>query len=234
MVQADKQRILVVDDDYNLCQLIKSYLVSENFEVLLAYNGQDCLKILKTNTPHLILLDIMLPKIDGWTLCKEIRKISNIPIIMLTARGEQFDKLLGLELGADDYIVKPFDFKELIARVKAILRRYAPQVYQQKQIVYPNLVIDLNQFNVTYRGSVLYLKPKELELLYFLANSPNQVFTRQQLLEEVWGFDYTGGTRTVDVHIDRLRKNFTVENEVWLIKTVWGIGYKFEVRNNRV
>ncbi|GBF10892.1 response regulator transcription factor [Tepidibacillus sp. HK-1] len=234
MNKTNKEKILIVDDDYNLCQLIKSYLVQENFEVAIADNGQAALEKFKEFAPHLVLLDIMLPQLDGWNVCKEIRRVSNIPIVMLTARGEQFDKVLGLELGADDYIVKPFDFRELIARIRAVLRRYAPKGVEVKQIVYPNLMIDINEYHVRLNGEHLKLKPKELELLYFLASHPNQVFTRQQLLEEVWGFDFSGSTRTIDVHVDRLRKKVHDDKEIWQIKTLWGVGYKFEVKKQYV
>lgn len=223
-----QEKILVVDDDYYLCHLVKSYLESEGFKVNIAYNGQEALDVFKEYTPDLVVLDLMIPNIDGWDVCKQIRKVSNIPIVMLTARGESFDKVLGLELGADDYIVKPFDFKEFIARIRAVIRRYSPQSIGNKQIIYPNLIIDLDQFFVKTNGDNIKLKPKEIELVYFLANHPNRVFTRQQLLEDVWGYDYSGSTRTVDVHIDRLRKKLPID-QVWEIKTVWGVGYKFEV-----
>ncbi|WP_084024356.1 response regulator transcription factor [Vulcanibacillus modesticaldus] len=226
-------KILVVDDDYNLTQLIKSYLMPENFEVVVANDGIKALEVFKLTAPNLVLLDIMIPKLDGWEVCKEIRKVSNVPIIMLTAKGEQFDKILGLEIGADDYIVKPFDFRELVARVRAVLRRYSPQGIKTKQIIYPNLVIDLNEFQIRSGDEEVELTRKEMELLYYLASNPNQVFTRQQLLEEIWGFDFTGSTRTVDVHIERLRKKLKAPDS-WQIKTVWGVGYKFEVKSNNV
>ncbi|HOB20778.1 MAG TPA: response regulator transcription factor [Candidatus Atribacteria bacterium] len=223
-------RILVVDDDYNIAQLVKLYLEKEGFTVETQSNGQEAVKAFKSNPPNLVVLDIMLPGMDGWEVCKEIRKISDIPIIMLTAKGETFDKILGLELGADDYVVKPFDPKELTARVKAVLRRHKGLSGDTRQVAYPNLVVDISNYTVTYHTKVMELPPKELELLYFLASNPNKVFTREQLLEQVWGFDFFGDSRTVDVHIKRLREKFNNENDTWRIKTVWSVGYKFEVK----
>lgn len=224
------QRIMVVDDDPHINELVKLYLEKEGYKVECHLNGIDCLKSFQGNPPHLIILDIMLPGLDGWDVCKEIRKTSDIPIIMLTAKGETFDKVLGLELGADDYIVKPFDPKELVARVKAVLRRTNPVKGSDEKIEYPNLSVNLSNYSVTYKGRTLELPPKELELLYFLAAHPNKVFTREQLLEQVWGFDYYGDSRTVDVHIKRLREKLQDSENSWQIKTVWGVGYKFEVK----
>lgn len=226
------QRILVVDDDRNICELIRLYLEKEGFSVSMAHDGQAALTIFKESTPSVVLLDVMLPKMDGFQVCREIRRISNIPIIMLTAKGETFDKVLGLELGADDYMVKPFDNKELVARIKAALRRYDPKDDTEKEIVYPNLVVNLSNYELKINGSQIDIPPKELELLYFLATNPNKVFTREQLLEMVWGFDYFGDSRTVDVHVKRLREKLELagEDQNWQLKTVWGVGYKFEVR----
>lgn len=224
-----KNKILIVDDDYNIADLIRLYLEKEMFEVMTAYNGRSALDAFYTWTPDLVILDIMLPELDGWEVCKQIRKVSSIPVIMLTARGETFDKVLGLELGADDYMVKPFDSKELVARVKAVLRRTTGAGAVREELVYPNLVINKSDYSVICMGKKMEIPPKELELLYFLANNPNQVFTREQLLEKIWGYDFIGDSRTVDVHIKRLREKFTEESGRWEIKTVWGVGYKFEV-----
>ncbi|MBE7049122.1 MAG: response regulator transcription factor [Ruminococcaceae bacterium] len=228
----NNQQVLVVDDDKNICELIRLYLEKEGFTVTLAYNGQSALTLFKENTPSVVLLDVMLPKMDGFQVCREIRRISNIPIIMLTAKGETFDKVLGLELGADDYMVKPFENKELVARIKAVLRRYDPKDDTEKEVVYPNLVINLSNYELKINGKQVDIPPKELELLYFLATNPNKVFTREQLLETVWGFDYFGDSRTVDVHVKRLREKLELagEGQSWQLKTVWGVGYKFEVR----
>ena len=227
-------KILVVDDDRNICELLKLYLENEGYSVFVANDGQQAVEMFQAKSPELVLLDIMLPKMDGWQVCREIRKVSNAPIIMLTAKGETFDKVLGLELGADDYMIKPFDSKELVARVRAVLRRF--QVKQpvvssnEKCVNYPDLTINLTNYAVTYMGHQVDMPPKELELLYFLASSPNQVFTREQLLDHIWGYEYIGDTRTVDVHIKRLREKIK-DNPHWAIATVWGIGYKFEVKN---
>ncbi len=225
-----KTKVLVVDDDINICELIRLYLEKEGYEVLTVYNGRSGLQTFGESAPHIVILDIMLPVIDGWQVCREIRKISNIPIIMLTAKGETFDKVLGLELGADDYIVKPFEPKELVARVKAVLRRYERKEFDVKEVVFPNLVINKTTYVVKLKGKNLELPPKELELLFFLASNPNKVFTREQLLEHVWGFDFYGDSRTVDVHIKRLREKIDMPDQVWQLKTVWGVGYKFEVK----
>ncbi|HOQ16441.1 MAG TPA: response regulator transcription factor [Defluviitaleaceae bacterium] len=224
-----KQKILIVDDDVHIAELISLYLNKEGYETKEVYSGDKAVKAFLSFAPNLVLLDIMLPEMNGYDVCKEIRKISNIPIVMLTAKGETFDKVLGLELGADDYIVKPFEPKELIARVKAVLRRYEPKEDNSKKIVIPNLTIDLGNYSVIYHGKQMDLPPKELELLYFLASNPNQVFTREQLLDRIWGYDYVGDTRTVDVHIKRIREKFD-EKESWSIKTVWGVGYKFDIQ----
>lgn len=224
-------RVLVVDDDTNIVELIRLYLEKENFDVVTAYNGQSALDAFKAQAPSLVILDLMMPVMDGWQVCREIRRISNIPIIMLTAKGETFDKVLGLELGADDYMVKPFDTKELVARVKAVLRRFeAKDIQTNKELVYPNMTINLTNYELKLAGNTTEIPPKELELLYFLASNPNRVFTREQLLEEVWGFDYFGDSRTVDVHIKRLREKLEGVEGTWQLKTVWGVGYKFEVR----
>lgn len=228
----NNQKVLVVDDDRNICELIRLYLEKEGFTVTLAYDGQAALNLFKESTPSVVLLDVMLPKMDGFQVCREIRRISNIPIIMLTAKGETFDKVLGLELGADDYMVKPFENKELVARIKAVLRRYDPKDDAEKEVVYPNLVINLSNYELKINGNQIDIPPKELELLYFLATNPNKVFTREQLLETVWGFDYFGDSRTVDVHVKRLREKLELagEGQNWQLKTVWGVGYKFEVK----
>ncbi len=226
----NKTKLLVIDDDINICELIRLYMEKEGYEIYTAYNGQKAVEMFRECTPNLVVLDIMLPVMDGWQVCREIRKVSNIPIIMLTAKGETFDKVLGLELGADDYIVKPFDPKELVARVKAVLRRYEHKESDAQEIVYPNLVINKTNYTVKLNGNELEMPPKELDLLFFLASNPNKVFTREQLLEHVWGFDFYGDSRTVDVHVKRLREKIENENQTWQLKTVWGVGYKFEVR----
>jgi len=233
-----KQKILIVDDDENIAELISLYLTKECFETMIVYDGESALSSFETFQPNLILLDLMLPGIDGYQVCREIRTTSSVPIIMLSAKGEVFDKVLGLELGADDYMEKPFDTKELVARVKAVLRRYQPPVQTPASSVteqhgnfveYPDLIVNLTNYSVIYNGHSIELPPKELELLYFLASSPNQVFTREQLLDHIWGYEYIGDTRTVDVHIKRLREKIK-GNDKWALTTVWGIGYKFEVK----
>lgn len=225
-------KVLVVDDDPHIVELIKLYFEKEGFTVVTAGNGRDAVEKFKSETPAIIILDVMMPEMDGWDVCREIRKTSNVPIIMLTAKGETFDKVLGLELGADDYMVKPFETKELIARVKAVLRRSdAKESNATKEINYNNLSINLSNYELKINGKITEIPPKELELLFFLASNPNRVFTREQLLEEVWGFDYFGDSRTVDVHIKRLREKLeNVKDANWQLKTVWGVGYKFEVR----
>ena len=235
---AVKQKILIVDDDTNIAELISLYLTKECYDTYIVYDGEDALEQFNLYSPHLVLLDLMLPGIDGYEVCREIRKTSNTPIIMLSAKGEVFDKVLGLELGADDYIIKPFDAKELVARVKAVLRRFntAPDTSTSaipeqtgNYVTYPDLVINQSNYSVTYYGSNIDMPPKELELFYFLASHPNQVFTREQLLDHIWGYDYIGDTRTVDVHIKRLREKMK-DHSQWKLSTVWGIGYKFEVK----
>ncbi len=224
-------KVLIADDDSHIVELIRLYLEKEGFETAIAYNGAQALKLFKEEAPSIVILDIMMPEMDGWQVCREIRRISNIPIIMLTAKGETFDKVLGLELGADDYMVKPFETKELVARVKAVLRRSeSSDTKTMRELVYPNLTINLSNYELKLSGKIIEVPPKELELLYFLASNPNRVFTREQLLEEVWGFDYFGDSRTVDVHIKRLREKLEGTEGNWQLKTVWGVGYKFEVR----
>ncbi len=230
-----KQKILIVDDDNNIAELISLYLTKECFDCMIVNDGEEAINAFETFKPNLILLDLMLPGIDGYQVCREIRYKSNVPIIMLSAKGEIFDKVLGLELGADDYMIKPFDSKELVARVKAVLRRFepaktAPEKPAGKYVEYPDLIINLTNYSVIYHGANIDMPPKELELLYFLASSPNQVFTREQLLDHIWGYEYIGDTRTVDVHIKRLREKIK-DHESWSISTVWGIGYKFEVKS---
>ncbi|MBR4965334.1 MAG: response regulator transcription factor [Lachnospiraceae bacterium] len=229
-----KQKILIVDDDNNIAELISLYLTKECFETMIVNDGESALVALDTFQPNLILLDIMLPGMDGYQVCREVRTKSTIPIIMLSAKGEIFDKVLGLELGADDYMEKPFDSKELVARAKAVLRRYkligsnnAEAEKSKQTIEYPDLSISLDNYSVIYRGSPIDMPPKELELLYFLASSPKRVFTREQLLDQIWGYEYAGDTRTVDVHIKRLREKIK-DHDSWRIDTVWGVGYKFE------
>ena len=226
-----KTKILLVDDDPNIRQLVNLYLEKEGFEVTMAADGLEAVKQFKLSPPSLILLDIMLPGMDGWQVCREVRKVSNIPIIMLTAKDETFDKVLGLELGADDYVVKPFDPKELIARIKAVIRRYQATDAPDKELAFPGLTVNISHYTVNFMGRELEMPPKELELLYFLASHPGQVFTREQLLEQVWGYDFFGDSRTVDVHVKRLREKLVGGEEMgWNIKTVWGVGYKFEVK----
>ena len=231
---ATKQRILIVDDDNNIAELISLYLIKECFETLIVNDGESVLPAVESFSPNLILLDIMLPGMDGYQVCRELRTKYTIPVIMLSAKGEVFDKVLGLELGADDYIEKPFDSKELVARAKAVLRRYKPsgtttENNDNKCVEYQDLSINLTNYSVTYMGNNVDMPPKELELLYFLAASPNHVFTREQLLDQIWGYEYIGDTRTVDVHIKRLREKIK-DHANWKISTIWGIGYKFEVR----
>ena len=232
---AAKQKILIVDDDNNIAELISLYLTKECYDTEIVNDGESALRAFETSKPNLILLDLMLPGIDGYQVCREIRTKSNVPIIMLSAKGEIFDKVLGLELGADDYILKPFDSKELVARVKAVLRRFQPakpavEASDINCVTYPDLVINLSNYSVLYKGAPVEMPPKELELLYFLASSPNQVFTREQLLDHIWGYEYIGDTRTVDVHVKRLREKLK-DNDSWRLSTVWGIGYKFEVKD---
>lgn len=230
-----KQKILIVDDDNNIAELISLYLTKECFDTMIVNDGESVMPAMETFAPNLILLDLMLPGIDGYQVCREVRAQYSVPIIMLSAKGEVFDKVLGLELGADDYMEKPFDSKELVARAKAVLRRYkssnAPtETSNDKCVEYADLTINLTNYSVIYMGHTVEMPPKELELLYFLASSPNHVFTREQLLDQIWGYEYIGDTRTVDVHIKRLREKIK-DHANWKICTIWGIGYKFEVRN---
>ena len=225
-------KILVVDDDQNICELLRLYLEKEQYTVVTANNGNEALSKFVQESPAVILLDVMMPDLDGWQVCREIRKKSNVPIIMITAKGETFDKVLGLELGADDYVVKPFDTKEIVARIKAVLRRsagVAPQEDQLKEVSYDKLVVNMIKYELKVDGKVVDTPPKELELLFHLASNPNRVYTRDQLLDEVWGFEYYGDSRTVDVHVKRLREKLEGVSSHWTLKTVWGVGYKFEV-----
>lgn len=241
---ATKQKILIVDDDTNIAELISLYLTKECFETYMVEDGEEAIRAFEEFQPNLILLDLMLPGMDGYEVCRTVRKTSSVPIIMLSAKGEIFDKVLGLELGADDYMIKPFDSKELVARVKAVLRRFqpvaesvvaeektnmAPNAQSGDYVAYPDLLINQTNYSVSYLGKSVEMPPKELELLYFLASHPNQVFTREQLLDHIWGYEYVGDTRTVDVHVKRLREKIR-DRENWSIATVWGIGYKFEVK----
>ena len=231
----NKQKILIVDDDNNIAELISLYLTKECYETMIVNDGESAVTAVDTFAPNLILLDLMLPGIDGYQVCREVRMKSQTPIIMLSAKGEIFDKVLGLEMGADDYMEKPFDTKELVARVKAVLRRYkpvasAPQEEGEQKVEYPDISINRTNYSVIYMGEAVDMPPKELELLYFLASSPNHVFTREQLLDQIWGYEYIGDTRTVDVHIKRLREKLG-DHEAWQIATIWGIGYKFETKN---
>ena len=224
-------KVLIVDDDINIAELIRLCLEREGFSTIVAHDGMEAVEKFKSEAPNLVLLDVMMPRVDGWQVCREVRRVSNIPIIMLTAKGDTFDKVLGLELGADDYMVKPFESKELIARIKAVMRRYETKSQEMsKEVVYPNLIINLSNYELKIEGEAIDIPPKELELLFFLCSNPNRVYTREQLLEEVWGFDYFGDSRTVDVHVKRLREKLEGHEKNWQLKTVWGVGYKFEVK----
>ena len=227
------EKILVVDDDSNICELLRLYLAKEGYAVTVAGDGEAALAAYEKEKPDMVLLDVMMPKIDGWETCRRIRKLGDTPVIMLTAKGETFDKVLGLELGADDYIVKPFDTKEVVARIKAVLRRYTSNSgaaeEDNKVISFDQLSVDLTRYELKVGGKVVDAPPKELELLYFLASHPNRVFNRDQLLDEVWGFEYYGDSRTIDVHVKRLREKLEGVSDKWSLKTVWGVGYKFEV-----
>ena len=226
-----EEKILVVDDDQNICELLRLYLEKEGYKTMLAFDGQQAIDGAKSFIPDLILLDIMLPKFDGWQVCRQIRKESNVPIIMLTAKGETFDKILGLELGADDYVTKPFDTKEVIARVKAVLRRVnSGEKADMQEVNFDKLRINLTNYELQVDGKIIDTPPKELELIYHLASNPNRVYTRDQLLDEVCGFDYYGDSRTVDVHVKRIREKLDNISSEWSLKTVWGVGYKFEVK----
>ena len=226
----DMDKILIVDDDQNICELLRLYIEKEGFSTVIANDGKQALEIFEEENPVLIMLDIMLPGLDGWQVCREIRKKSQVPIIMLTAKGEVFDKVLGLELGADDYVVKPFEAKEVVARIKAVLRRSGQQGEAVKEVKYDKLSINLTNYELKVNGVQVDTPPKEMELIYHLASNPNRVFTRDQLLDEVWGFDYYGDSRTVDVHVKRLREKLEGVSDKWALKTVWGVGYKFELK----
>ena len=223
-------KVLVADDDNNVCDLLKLYLENEGYELITANDGAKAVSSFKIYEPDIVLLDIMMPRKDGWQVCREIREISSKPIIIITAKGEVFDKVLGLELGADDFIVKPFDMKEVSARVKAVLRRYSGHDNDDSEVIrFDNLEISLQKYELKLAGKVVDIPPKELELLYFLTSNYNRVFTRDQLLDKVWGFDYLGDSRTVDVHVKRLREKLEGKSDKWTLKTVWGVGYKFEL-----
>ena len=226
-----KEKILVVDDDTSICELLRVYLEKEEYQVVIANDGMSAVAAFKEENPSLVLLDIMLPKLDGWQVCREIRKFSETPIIMLTAKGEVFDRVLGLELGADDYVVKPFETKEIVARIKAVLRRSASTVTEElKEVHYDKLSINLTNYELRVNGVQIDTPPKEMELIFHLAKNANRVFTRDQLLDEVWGYDYYGDSRTVDVHVKRLREKLTGVSDKWELRTVWGVGYKFETK----
>ena len=225
------EKILIADDDKNICELLRLYLAKEGYETVIANDGEAAVAAFEKEKPNMVLLDVMMPKMDGWEVCRRIRAADNTPVIMLTAKGETFDKVLGLELGADDYIVKPFDAKELVARVKAVLRRYeagsAKGEEEDGQVLrYPDLEINLSNYTVMYHGKSVDFPPKEFELLHFLASNPKRVFTREQLLDRIWGYEYAGDTRTVDVHVKRIREKLNQDDE-WGIRTVWSVGYKF-------
>ncbi len=227
------EKILVADDDRNIAELLRLYLEKEGYSVVLACDGVDAMEKFAAENPDLILLDIMMPRLDGWQVCREVRQRSNCPIIMLTAKGETFDKVLGLELGADDYVVKPFDPKEIVARIKAVLRRNGGKPVAEnnvKEVSYDKLTVNMTKYELKVDDKVVDTPPKELELLYHLASNPNRVYTRDQLLNEVWGFEYYGDSRTVDVHVKRLREKLEGVSDKWMLKTVWGVGYKFEVK----
>ena len=228
----ENQKILIVDDDPNICELLRMYLNKDGFDTSIATDGEEAIDLVLRYKPDLILLDIMMPRLDGWQVCREVRKTSEVPIIMLTAKGEVFDKILGLELGADDYISKPFDTKEVLARIKAVLRRSNEKSKRNaiKEVRFDKLVINLTNYELIVDGERIDTPPKELELIFHLASNPNRVYTRDQLLDEVWGFDYYGDSRTVDVHVKRLREKLENVSEKWSLKTVWGVGYKFEVK----
>ena len=225
-------KILVVDDDKNICELLRLYMEQEGYTVLIANDGETAVSSFSDFNPDIIILDIMLPRMDGWQVCREMRKVSNTPIIMITAKGETFDKVLGLELGADDYIVKPFETKEVMARIKAVPRRTSIDPTDEvKKVEYDKLSINLTNYEMKVNGKAISTPPKELELVYHLASNPNRAFTRDQLLDEVWGFDYYGDSRTVDVHIKRIRAKLEGVSDKWELKTVWGVGYKFETKD---
>lgn len=228
------EKIMVADDDVNICELLRLYLEKEQYNVVIANDGNEAIAKFNTESPELILLDIMMPGLDGWQVCREIRKRSNVPIIMITAKGETFDKVLGLELGADDYVVKPFDAKEIVARIKAVLRRTGSSAQPEnavREVSYDKLTVNMTRYELKVDDKVIDTPPKELELLFHLASNPNRVYTRDQLLDEVWGFEYYGDSRTVDVHVKRLREKLEGVSDKWNLKTVWGVGYKFETRD---
>lgn len=226
------KKVLIVDDDSNICELLRLYLEKDGFNTIIANDGESAVDMFNTEEPDIILLDIMLPKLDGWQVCRAIRKLSDVPIIMLTAKGETFDKILGLDLGADDYVTKPFDSKEVVARVKAVLRRTSDDENIEKIVKYDKLIINLTNYELIVDGVAIDTPPKELELIYHLASNPNKVYSRNQLLDEVWGFEYYGGSRTVDVHIKRLREKLENVSDQWTIKTVCRVGYKFEIKQS--
>ncbi len=224
-------KILIVDDDTNICELLRLYIEKEGYQAVIAYDGEQALEVFNKEQPNLVLLDIMMPKLDGWQVCREIRKTSDCPIIMITAKGEVFDKILGLELGADDYVVKPFEAKEVVARVRAVLRRTsASEEEAVKEVNWDKLSINLTNYELKVDGVAIDTPPKEMELLYHLASNPNKVYTRDQLLDQVWGFEYYGDSRTVDVHVKRIREKIDGVSDKWELRTVWGVGYKFEVK----
>ena len=225
-------KIMVCDDDKNIAELLRLYLEKEGYVVVIAFDGEDAISKFNQESPDLVLLDIMMPRLDGWQVCREIRKKSDVPIIMITAKGETFDKVLGLELGADDYVVKPFESKEIVARIKAVLRRTgkASEHSDIKEVSYDKLVVNMTRYELRVDGKAVDTPPKELELLFHLSSNPNRVYTRDQLLDEVWGFEYYGDSRTVDVHVKRLREKLEGVSDKWSLKTVWGVGYKFEVK----
>ena len=229
----DNQKIMIVDDDANICELLRIYLEKDGFSTVTSTDGEQAIAYAQRYNPDLILLDIMMPRLDGWQVCRELRKKSEVPIIMITAKGETFDKVLGLELGADDYVVKPFEPKEIVARVKAVLRRTgkANAENDKKEVSFDKLTVNMTKYELKVDGKVIDTPPKELELLFHLASNPNRVYTRDQLLDEVWGFEYYGDSRTVDVHIKRLREKLEGVSEKWSLKTVWGVGYKFETKD---
>lgn len=229
-------KILIADDDSNICELLRMYLEKEDYAVVLASDGEEALSRFEQENPDLILLDVMMPKLDGWQVCRELRKKSECPIIMITAKGETFDKVLGLELGADDYVVKPFEPKEIIARIKAVMRRTGKLASEpdKKEVSYDKLTVNMTKYELKVDGKVIDTPPKELELLFHLASNPNRVYTRDQLLDEVWGFEYYGDSRTVDVHVKRLREKLEGVSDKWCLKTVWGVGYKFELKDDAI
>lgn len=227
------KKVLIVDDDSNICELLRLYLEKDGFDTVIANDGESAIVKFNLDEPDIILLDVMMPKLDGWQVCRTIRKTSQVPIIMLTAKGETFDKILGLDLGADDYVTKPFDSKEVVARVKAVLRRAGGNDENAEKIVkYDKLIINLTNYEMIVDGKPVDTPPKELELIYHLASNPNRVYSRDQLLDEVWGFEYYGDSRTVDVHVKRLREKLEGVSDQWSIKTVWSVGYKFELKQN--